>query len=85
MSNRTRSADNVIRRSEQKDDDKSSDMDKRDWETVPLKKKKRKKKRKEKKKPNPQGTRTRPTAIAIKLADGKSYTDVVLGTPTTTV
>ena len=78
MSNRTRSADNVIRRSEQNDDDKSSEVDQGDWKTVPLKKRKRKKKKNEKKKQNPQGKRTRPSAIAIKVADGKSFADVVV-------
>ena len=41
MSNRTRLAANGSRTSEQEDEDKSSEVDKGDWETVPLKKRKR--------------------------------------------
>ena len=51
-------------------------MDKRDLETV-LSKKKKKQKKKENSASN--NKRPRPVTLAIKVAKGKSYSDVVLG------
>ena len=66
--------------SEQEEENDLENINTENWREVLLKKRKKKKKKKEKEKSKPKGRRTRPTAIAIKVAAGKSYFDVVLGT-----